>query len=75
MSDTGLPSALARELGSISAKLDGLQQGQEAHTRKLDSMDERLRTVERRSAVNGGVAGGVVGVTIALIKSQFSGGS
>ncbi|WP_299773175.1 hypothetical protein [uncultured Tateyamaria sp.] len=75
MSDTGLSTALARELGSISAKLDNLHEGQQAHTKKLDSMDARLRTVEKRSAINGGIAGGVVGVTIALIKNQFSGGS
>lgn len=75
MSDTGLPVALARELGSISAKLDNLHEGQQAHAEKLDSMDARLRTVEKRSTINGGVAGGVVGVTIALIKSQFSGGT
>ncbi len=75
MSDTGLPEVLARELGSISEKLTGLQKGQDAHTKKLDSMDERLRTVERKSTLNGAVAGGVVGLTIALIKNQFSGGS
>ncbi|KIC38148.1 hypothetical protein RA27_20480 [Ruegeria sp. ANG-R] len=75
MSDTGLPTALARELGSISAKLDNLHAGQQAHSAKLDSMDDRLRAVERKSALNGGVAGGVVAVTIGLIKSQFSGGS
>lgn len=75
MSDTELPGVLARELGSISAKLDGLQKGQDAHSKKLDSMDDRLRAVERKSALNGGVAGGVVAVAVGLIKSQLSGGS
>ncbi|WP_170431920.1 hypothetical protein [Ruegeria arenilitoris] len=75
MSDTGLPTALARELGSISAKLDNLHEGQKAHAKKLDSMDARLRTVEKRSALNGGIAGGVVAVSIALIKEKLSGGS
>lgn len=75
MSDTGLPIALARELGSISAKLDNLHEGQKAHAEKLDSMDARLRTVEKKSAFNGAVAGGVVTVAIGLIKNSFTSGS
>lgn len=73
MSD--LAPELARELGSISAKLDSLHEGQRQHTQKLDAMDGRLRAVERKSALNGAVAGGVVAVAVGLIKSKIGGGS
>lgn len=62
---------IARELGSISATLDHIKQAQDAQGKTLVGMDERLRKVEARSAVNGAVTGGVMGVAVAFIKDAF----
>lgn len=41
---------------------------------KLDIVDDRLRSVEARSAVYGTVAGGVMSVAVALISAKLRGG-
>lgn len=65
-------------LGQIHALVQSLKDGQESQARELkeglagigtrvDKIDERLRTVEQRSAVVGAVSGGAMGIGISLI--------
>ena len=58
---------IARALGRIEGKIDGIQQNQQEHNTKLGKMDERLRHVERRSAVHGATAGLFAGTGVTLI--------
>ncbi len=60
-------------LGEIKGRLDEMQTGQQTLLEKVDGIDERLRTVEKRSAFNGAIAGGVVAVGLALIKQTLTG--
>lgn len=62
---------IARELGSISATLKHIKETQETQGTTLTAMDERLRKVETKSAINGAVAGGVLGVAVAFIKDAL----
>ena len=64
-------TALARELGAINENLKNLNGKVDAQGKTMTRMDDRLRTVERKSAVNGGVAGGIMAVGIALIKDSL----
>lgn len=70
-----MSGSIDRELGQISAHLENINKKLDDHGTKIDAIDDRLRTVERKSALNGAVAGGIVTVTIGLIKGQFTGGS
>lgn len=73
MSDTNDQLLL---LGEIKGIVQGLQAGQQAHSEKLDAMDGRLRSVEQRAVVSGGVSGGVIAVGMALVTEgmkQFLG--
>lgn len=54
-------------LGEIRGIAQSLKDGQDLMAKRLDTMDERLRKVEQRAAVNGAVSGGVMGVGMALI--------
>lgn len=65
MSDTQHQHTLL--LGEIKGLVQSLKDGQDLTNSRLDRMDERLRTVEQRAALNGAVSGGVMGVGMALI--------
>lgn len=54
-------------LGQIHAMVQSLKDGQEVTNSRLDKMDERLRTVEQRSAAVGAVSGGAMAIGVALI--------
>lgn len=61
-------------LGEIKGIVQGLKDGQDAMSRRVDvmqesieSMDGRLRAVEQRSAVVGAVSGGAVSVGMAFL--------
>lgn len=56
-----------RALGRIEGKLDMLIDRQADTNARLDKVDERLRTVERKSAVIASTAGGLVSIGMALI--------
>ncbi|WP_420011770.1 hypothetical protein [Tateyamaria sp.] len=62
---------IARELGSISATLAHIKKTQEDQGKTLAGVDDRLRKVETRSAINGAVTGGVMAVAVAFIKDAF----
>ena len=76
-------------LGKIDGKLDGISQHlarqdvridamDKRVNERLDGMDERLRDVEKKSAVIGAVSGSAVSVGVALIiegvKTWWRGG-
>lgn len=62
---------IARELGAISATLEHIKETQAQHGKTLLAVDDRLRKVETRSAINGAITGGVMAVAVALIKDAF----
>lgn len=53
-------------LGEIKGKLDLVIDGTERTNHRLDSIDGRLRHVERKAALNGAVAGSIVSVGMAI---------
>lgn len=61
-------------LGEIKGIVQGLKDGQDLQTKRIDAMqgtienmDGRLRNVEQKSAVIGAVSGGAMSIGIALI--------
>jgi len=58
---------IMRALGNIEGQLDGIKGQQSAQSKKLDKIDERMRKVEIKSAVNGTVAGTMAAVGVSLI--------
>jgi len=64
-----------RELGEISAKLDGLKEqvskGFEGIEKKLDDHESRIRSVEVKATRNGLVAGGIISVGIAFLRHKL----
>lgn len=63
---------IERELGAISATLGHIKEAQEVQGETLASLDERLRKVEVKSAINGAVSGGIVALTIGFIRNSFN---
>ncbi len=62
---------IARELGAISATLDNIKDAQKEQGETLHAVEDRLRKVETKGAVNGALTGGVMAVAVALIKDMF----
>ncbi|TXI17623.1 MAG: hypothetical protein E6Q67_12985 [Roseateles sp.] len=67
-------------LGEIKGLVQGLKDGQDVQTKRLDAMDTklsgmdaRLRDVERKSALFGAVSGGAMSVGVALIIEGLKG--
>lgn len=54
-------------LGQIHSMVQSLKDGQELTNQRLDRMDDRLRSVEQRSAAVGAVSGGAMAIGVALI--------
>lgn len=54
-------------LGRIDGKLDGVQSHLHRQDKRLDTIDERLRTVEQKAAVTGAISGGAISIGIALV--------
>ncbi len=54
-------------LGEIKGKLDLVIERQDQTNDRLDKLDGRLRQVEKRSALNGAISGGLVSVGVALM--------
>ncbi len=68
-----MSASIEHELGEISASLRHIKEAQEKQGETLSGMDDRLRKVETRSAVNGAVTGGVMAIAVAFIKDAFKG--
>lgn len=70
---------IQRELGEISSTLKHIKETQGDQGKTLVKIDDRLREVEKRAALNGlvtgGVTGGVMAVAVSFIKSKLTGGS
>ncbi len=58
---------IARALGRIEGKIDGIQHTQAEQSVKIGKVDERLRHVEQRSSVHGAVGGLVSGAGVTII--------
>lgn len=54
-------------LGKIDGKLDGISKHLSDQDKRLDGIEERLRTVEQKAAVTGAISGGAISVGLALI--------
>lgn len=54
-------------LGKIDGKIDGISKHLTDQDKRLDGIEERLRTVEQKAAVTGAISGGAISVGIALI--------
>ncbi|TYP84721.1 MULTISPECIES: hypothetical protein [Nitrosomonas] len=54
-------------LGEIKGKLDLMIERQDESNARLDKLDNRLRKVETKSAINGAISGGLVSVGVALM--------
>lgn len=57
---------LSRQLGRMEQKLEQVSDSQTEMSEKIHGMDERLRAVERRSAVTGATAGSIVAGAVAV---------
>lgn len=60
----------SRLLGEIKGKLDLVIDGQAEQRAtfetKLDGLDERLRKVENKAALNGAISGGIISIGMAI---------
>lgn len=54
-------------LGRIEGELKGIR----GQVDKIDKIDERLRKVETKAALNGAVSGGVVGIGVSIIVASI----
>tara|TARA_R110000796_G_scaffold11478_2_gene38159 strand:- start:70143 stop:70364 length:222 start_codon:yes stop_codon:yes gene_type:complete len=63
------------QLGEIKGLLSGLREDVSGVKTAVVDMDDRLRKVETKAAINGAVSGGVIGVVIAGIAAGFKASS
>lgn len=59
---------IMRAIGRIEGKIDCMDDRQQAHDKKLESISTRLRETEINNAKTGGVSGGLVAVLVLTIK-------
>lgn len=69
-----------RDLADIKSSLASLKTGQEYQIKMLekvearsDAIDGRLRTVESKSAVYGGLSGGIISIGMSMISAKLTG--
>ncbi|HRL97839.1 MAG TPA: hypothetical protein PLE22_00155 [Acidovorax sp.] len=53
-------------LGKMDGKLDGITAHLTRQDKRMDAIDNRLRTVEQKAAVAGAISGSAVSIGIAL---------
>ncbi len=58
-------------MGKMQGVLDSIQRRQQEQTKWMNKLDDRLRNVERKAALNGMLAGGVVGVVFSIFGQFF----
>lgn len=65
------------QLGEIKGMLQGINANVSSLSDKVDGMDDRLRNVEKKAAINGAVSGGIISATvagvIAVVKANIGG--
>jgi hypothetical protein len=57
---------VSRQLGRIEERLVAVAEREERNSERLESIDGRLRAVEKTSAINGSIAGGIVAGAVAI---------
>lgn len=62
---------IMRALGNIEGQLEGIKGQQTAQGKKLDKIDDRMRKVELKSAINGGITGSIAGIGVSLIVASL----
>jgi len=63
---------IMRALGRIEGQIDGLKTTVTSIDAKQDKIDNRLRKVEVRGAINGAVTGSIMGVGVSLLVSGLT---
>lgn len=58
-------------MGKMQGVLETIQKRQYEQTKWLSKLDERLRNVERKAAMNGMLAGGMVGLVVGVLGHFF----
>lgn len=64
---------LSRSLGRIEATLDGIKVEQKSQSDKLDTVESRVGSLEKRAATAGGIAGVIVSVFTSLVAYNLRG--
>ncbi|MBF0357912.1 MAG: hypothetical protein HQL70_04840 [Magnetococcales bacterium] len=57
--------------GKMEGILEAIQRRQQEQSKWMNKLDERLRNVEKKAALNGLVAGGMVGVVVGILGHVF----
>lgn len=65
---------LHRMVGHLQGEMDGVKTGVGNIEKTVNSMDGRLRAVEKRAVVGGGASGGIMSVAVMTVKSLFTTG-
>jgi len=67
-----------RAIGRIEGRLEGIDRKLDGHGTKLDCIDGRLRSVERKAVINGSTFGAAAAAGLTLViegaKRGFGGG-
>ncbi|MBF0444252.1 MAG: hypothetical protein HQL68_01580 [Magnetococcales bacterium] len=58
-------------MGKMEGILEAIQRRQQEQTKWMSKLDERLRNVEKKAALNGLLAGGMVGMVVAVVGHFF----
>ncbi|MBF0455208.1 MAG: hypothetical protein HQL72_10390 [Magnetococcales bacterium] len=67
----GILHDLLLAMGKMQGVLETIQRRQQEQTQWMGKLDERLRTVERKAALNGMLAGGMIGVVMGILGHFF----
>jgi len=59
------------ELGEIKGLLAGMKDDMQYLRAKTDGIDDRLRTVEKKAAINGAISGGIMSAGVATVIAVF----
>ncbi|MBF0382022.1 MAG: hypothetical protein HQL69_13445 [Magnetococcales bacterium] len=58
-------------MGKLQGILEAIQRRQQEQTKWMGKLDARLRNVERKAALNGLLAGGMIGVVVGVVGHFF----
>lgn len=62
---------IRESIGQLQGTVEAIKEQRQGMTRWMVKLDDRLRMVERRAAVNGMIAGAVVTVAITIVGYFF----